>query len=174
MIFCSEESIWRCNRVESEHEISFFQKLDPRSYHDSDLPNVPGAPQWLNRLVLQMLRRDPLQRPSGTLCADIMQLQALEPPSNWLLGPRVPDTAELRNWLLLKATELMLTFRRDEDSLLRLYFFDRMTQAGLAEALAWLREAFGKSSLGRKVAEMLEPEFDPAIVSEEERREGED
>lgn len=86
----------------------------------------------------------------------------------------MPDTAELRNWLLLKATELMLTFRRDQDSLLRLYFFDRMTEASLAEALAWLREAFGKSTLGRKVAEMLEPEFEPAIVSEEERREGED
>lgn len=63
----------------------FYAQLNSASYREEDLPPLPyGVPADLQRLISQMLRRDPAQRPTPAYAANVVEV-LLWMPDSWSL-----------------------------------------------------------------------------------------
>lgn len=77
-----------------------FYDLDSRTYAESDLPQPPAAmPPVVQALVLDMLRKDPKQRPSPAVAATICQMLLLAPKDLLESSSDCADARRILRWL---------------------------------------------------------------------------
>jgi len=87
-----------------------FYLLDSRTYEDSDIPDIVGAPKLLNDLVKSMLAKDQSRRPEASVVATAIQL-LLWLPHHWLQQltseGAVPHKVALMRWLTTFSATLL-------------------------------------------------------------------
>lgn len=87
-------------------------RLSSMSYKEEELPDLPeNVPFLFQRLIKNLLSRDPNERLNPEVAANICQLY-LWAPNSWLVqGQGVPTHAEILDWLLNLAVKLLCEFR---------------------------------------------------------------
>lgn len=129
-------------------------RLSSLTYKDEDLPDLPDTvPSIFNRLIKNLLRRDPNDRLDAAVAATIGQL-FLWAPNSWLEGSeKFPTYKEILEWLLNLATKILCeggsnrnihNFSKEKLSypeyLLISTFLCRVKLADIKLALAWIRD----------------------------------
>lgn len=81
--------------------------LKNTTYKDADLPDMhPDVPLIVRNLVANMLHRNPNQRLSADIAANVMQL-FLWAPSAWLQPKTTVSSPEILQWLLSLTTKIL-------------------------------------------------------------------
>lgn len=87
-----------------------FYGMDSRTYEDSEVPEVDGAPRLVSRLVKAMVTKDPRNRPDASVVATAIQL-LLWLPQHWLQQLSsdgvVPHKVALMRWLTTFSATLL-------------------------------------------------------------------
>jgi len=83
------------------------QRLDSRTYRDVDLPQLPESiPEYLKTIVELMTRRNPKQRASASVVANMLHL-VLWAPTDWRTSP--PRAVTVMEWLGLMAVQCIIS-----------------------------------------------------------------
>jgi len=132
-------------------------RLSSQTYRDSDLPPLPvKVPLIFNRLLKNLLRRDPRLRLDPDVAATVCQL-FLWAPNAWLQPhEKFPSYAEILEWLLSLAAKILCEgggkvggggrkvgggdkLTCPEHTLIST-FLCRVKLANVKSALAWIRD----------------------------------
>lgn len=82
-------------------------RLDSKTYCVEDLPELPDyVPCAIRNLIKCILSRNPLERPSAAIAANLVQLH-LWAPDVWLAAEKPPCKLDLTRWLLLETAGVM-------------------------------------------------------------------
>lgn len=120
--------------------------LDSGTYKESQLPGLTrnDAPAAIRRLVYDLLRRNPSQRPDATTAATLCQL-ALWAPSQWLNRHSLmkPKHKQVMEWLLSLTTKVICDQRREGAAVtehrLVTTFLSRVHFSHVMKAIDWNR-----------------------------------
>lgn len=120
-------------------------RLDSRFYREEDLPDLPrAAPPVVRKLVRDLLRRDPSQRPAPALAATVCQMLLYAPLSLLLLVGEKERAREVVRWLCLFAARTRWKAAHDPAAFrLALTFLARVDVAVVLEALRYVGDALG-------------------------------
>lgn len=85
--------------------------LKSASYRDDELPSInENTPNLVRKLIENILRRNPNQRLSPDIAANVMQL-FLWAPSSWLKPSTTVHSPEILQWLLSLTTKILYEAR---------------------------------------------------------------
>ncbi|XP_050316245.1 serine/threonine-protein kinase Pink1, mitochondrial [Anthonomus grandis grandis] len=123
-------------------------RLLSSTYKDEDLPSLPSSvPGLFNRLVKNLLRRDPSDRLSPEIAANVCQL-FLWAPNSWLdENTKFPNYEEILEWVLNLAAKILCeagNFKEGNkltcvEYLVISTFLCRVKLQRVREALEWVR-----------------------------------
>lgn len=112
----TKADLWACGAIAYEifgsRNPFYGNKNDPNvlknvDYQDRDLPPLDeNVPLLVRRLVQNMLCRNPSERLSADVAANVMQLY-LWAPSSWLKANFKPSSSEILQWLLSLTTKIL-------------------------------------------------------------------
>lgn len=112
----TKSDLWACGAIAYEifgsRNPFYGNKNDPNilknvSYQDCDLPPLnEDVPLLVQKLVQNMLCRNPNERLSADVAANVMQLY-LWSPSSWLKASFSPSSSEILQWLLSLTTKIL-------------------------------------------------------------------
>lgn len=112
----TKSDLWACGAIAYEifgsRNPFYGNKNDPNvlknvDYHDRDLPPLnEDVPLLVRKLVQNMLCRNPSERLSADIAANVMQLY-LWAPSSWLKANFNPSSSEILQWLLSLTTKIL-------------------------------------------------------------------
>ncbi|ERL95033.1 serine/threonine-protein kinase Pink1, mitochondrial [Dendroctonus ponderosae] len=125
-------------------------RLSSMTYSDEDLPSLPqSVPAIFNRLLKNLLRRDPGERLNAEIAANVCQL-FLWGPSSWLANAsKFPSYGEIVEWLLNLTAKVLCESGRKQGNrhsltypeyLLISTFLCRVKLQNIKAALAWIRD----------------------------------
>lgn len=120
----TKSDLWACGAIAYEifgsNNPFYGGKNDPStlknvSYKDNQLPQMhESVPQVVQKLVENMLRRNPNERLSPDVAANVMQL-FLWSPSSWMKSSFSPSSSEILQWLLSLTTKILCEGRLQPD-----------------------------------------------------------
>lgn len=112
----SKSDLWACGAIAYEifgsRNPFYGNKNDPNilknvNYHERDLPALnENVPLLVQQLVQNLLCRNPTERLSPDIAANVMQLY-LWSPSSWLKANFNPSSNEILQWLLSLTTKIL-------------------------------------------------------------------
>lgn len=112
----TKSDLWACGAIAYEifgsRNPFYGNKNDPTvlknvDYQDRDLPPLnENVPLLVQQLVQNMLHRNPSERLSADVAANVMQLY-LWAPSSWLKANFNPSSSEILQWLLSLTTKIL-------------------------------------------------------------------
>lgn len=112
----TKSDLWACGAIAYEifgsRNPFYGNKNDPNilknvNYQDCDLPPLnEDVPLLVQKLVQNMLCRNPNERLSADVAANVMQLY-LWSPSSWLKASFSPSSSEILQWLLSLTTKIL-------------------------------------------------------------------
>uniref|UniRef100_A0A1Q3FJB2 non-specific serine/threonine protein kinase n=1 Tax=Culex tarsalis TaxID=7177 RepID=A0A1Q3FJB2_CULTA len=112
----TKSDLWACGAIAYEifgsRNPFYGNKNDPTilknvNYQDRDLPPLAtDVPPLVRQLVHNMLCRNPNERLSADVAANVMQLY-LWSPSSWLKAGFSPSSSEILQWLLSLTTKIL-------------------------------------------------------------------
>lgn len=121
-----------------------FYELDSRTYEDSDVPDIEGAPRIVSELVKLMLTKDPNNRPRTSVLATALQL-LLWLPQQWLqqlsTDGAVPHKVALMRWLTTFSATLLCNreeLNRNVEMQLQFSFLARVHYRDIKDACLML------------------------------------
>lgn len=119
--------------------------IDSRIYTEDELPELPNAPRSISRLTRQILKRDPKQRPSPAVAANVCHLLLWGPPEILQAATRnVVKMEEVLKWLVMEAAILVsqgsAKLESSVFSLVRNTFLSRVHIREVEDALTYFSE----------------------------------
>uniref|UniRef100_A0A4D5R956 non-specific serine/threonine protein kinase n=1 Tax=Scolopendra viridis TaxID=118503 RepID=A0A4D5R956_SCOVI len=114
-----------------------YKQLESHTYSDSDLPEVPNLPKPLSLLLQDMLKRDPIQRPSPAVAANVCHLLLWGPQK--LLDTTQFTKKQVVEWLVTETASSILQGTSENTLwvLLRNTFLSRIRMKELENALIY-------------------------------------
>jgi len=124
--------------------------LENVSYKESELPEIPEAPEYVEAILKMMLQRDPKKRPSAENVLDMLHFTLWCPPE-WLVlldrapTSRPPSPVKIRRWVEKLAMEVALEGKRSDSrnisGSLKRQFLSRVDTARMSRSLSLLWSA---------------------------------
>uniref|UniRef100_A0A0N8ES94 non-specific serine/threonine protein kinase n=1 Tax=Aedes aegypti TaxID=7159 RepID=A0A0N8ES94_AEDAE len=121
----AKSDLWACGAIAYEifgsHNPFYGGKSDPSTlknvnYRDNQLPPMnENVPHVVQKLVENMLRRNPNERLGPDVAANVMQL-FLWSPSSWMKTGFTPSSNEILQWLLSLTTKILCEGRLQPDN----------------------------------------------------------
>lgn len=121
------------------HSSGNAKKLNSKTYQDEELPDLPVyVPSDIQRLIKCILKRDPKQRPTPAVAANILHIHLWLPR---LLNDTMAEKLEVMRWLLVQTAVVVIKKLKDSESpcdTLRECFLSRISMEELMDATAFL------------------------------------
>lgn len=109
----TKSDLWACGAIAYEifGQPNPFYVLKNVSYKDNELPALgPNVPTIVQRLIENMLQKNPNKRLNPDIAANVMQL-FLWAPTSWIRKDAAPNTSEILQWLLSLTTKVLVDDR---------------------------------------------------------------
>lgn len=109
----TKSDLWACGAIAYEifGQPNPFYQLKNASYKDEDLPALgSNVPVIVQRLIENILHRNPNKRLNPDIAANVMQL-FLWAPSSWIRKGTTPNTSDILQWLLSLTTKVLVDDR---------------------------------------------------------------
>lgn len=109
----TKSDLWACGAIGYEifGQPNPFYQLKNVSYKDSELPALRSdVPVIVQRLIENILQRNPNKRLNPDIAANVMQL-FLWAPTSWIRKGTTPNTSDILQWLLSLTTKVLVDDR---------------------------------------------------------------
>lgn len=109
----TKSDLWACGAIAYEifGQPNPFYELKNVSYKDNELPAFGSdVPILVQRLIENILQRNPNKRLNPDIAANVMQI-FLWAPTSWIRKGTVPNTSEILQWLLSLTTKVLVDDR---------------------------------------------------------------
>jgi len=109
----TKSDLWACGAIAYEifGQSNPFYVLKNVSYKDNELPALgTNVPIIVQRLIENILQRNPNKRLSPDIAANVMQL-FLWAPTSWIRKGTLPNSSEILQWLLSLTTKVLVNDR---------------------------------------------------------------
>lgn len=106
----TKSDLWACGAIAYEifGQANPFYVLKNVTYKDNELPALgTNVPIIVQRLIENILQRNPNKRLSPDIAANVMQL-FLWAPTSWIRKDTSPSTSEILQWLLSLTTKVLV------------------------------------------------------------------
>lgn len=109
----TKSDLWACGTIAYEifGQPNPFYVLKNVTYKDNELPALgTDVPIIVQRLIANILQRNPKKRLTPDIAANVMQL-FLWAPSSWIRKDTLPSTSDILQWLLSLTTKVLVDDR---------------------------------------------------------------
>ncbi|XP_037041094.1 probable serine/threonine-protein kinase samkB isoform X2 [Bradysia coprophila] len=109
----TKSDLWACGAIAYEifGQSNPFYELKNASYKDNQLPALgSNVPIIVQRLIENILQRNPNKRLNPDIAANVMQL-FLWAPTSWIRKGTTPNTSDILQWLLSLTTKVLVDDR---------------------------------------------------------------